>query len=165
MISRFSPVLRLAIFNRLIISYLLIAFSGCFNQKSNDAYGIESYLFSELNFPKGETRYAILIPLDGCEGCIKKVVTFMRLNDSRNRIVYVLSSRSRKEIELFLSKNEIQNGSVLLDGGKAISTGLVGSFPMLYDLTKEMYSERIELNGSNADSILLRLQDNILINF
>lgn len=148
-------------FNRLLLSCFLLAFSGCLNERNKDVYGIENYLFNELNFRKGETRYVIFIPINGCEGCIKKVVTFMQLNDAHNAIVYVLCSRSRKEIGLFLSKNDIQKGNVLLDEGKAISKGLVGSFPVLYDLTKEMYSERIELNGLNVDSVLLRLQANI----
>lgn len=135
------------------------------SQRSEGAHNVESYIFNEFNFEVDESKCVIIVPIDGCEGCIKKVVTFMRANEGHDKIIYVISSRSRKEIEMFLSKNGIENSSVLIDGGKAVSTGLVGSFPMLYDLTKELYLERMELNGLTIDSVLLRIQDNILTDF
>ena len=120
---------------------------GCSN--SSKYSGGKERIKSTFEIPHTK-RAVLLIPLDGCSGCVKSTLEFVKLHQKNKWLYVVLSATSNKKINLTKEKyglTESQNifpdsDNLIVRNGYSIGT------PMLAYLGRTL--KRTELNGETV---------------
>lgn len=108
------------------------------------------------------TKVIFFIPTEGCNGCVDASLTYLKNNQDTEKVRYVLSGLSKKDILIKLNEFEIGlSESIHLDiHGKSKSYGIVNGYPTLVYLSGNTL-KKVVLSADNIESDLLILNSNI----
>jgi len=128
------------------------SFFSCSTEKSE----IET-LINDLNIHVEGINAIIVVPLDGCSGCIHKTVNFMAENVGRKNIAYVITDYGIKRAKM-MHLYEQENPMLFMDSkARARKLGLVKFYPVLYNLDSDN-PQGIELTALTIDSVFHELK-------
>lgn len=144
--------------NKHLLSACLIMtlFCNCSQNKEleQDQQKIE-ILCEELGISKTTYDLLIIVPVEGCSGCKNKVLQFATDGNSGYHIVYVATGYGNKSLVFNLDEAFLFAENLFTDNtGRALSMGLVYSFPTLYLFNKQKLIKKVEMNAINIDRIL-----------
>gem|GEM_PF-3657614 len=112
-------------------------------------------LFRELNAPAIAPKILVIIPLDGCNGCVDSTIEFMKSHSDNPDLLYILSCHGVKAGQKLLLSKQI----ILDSKARAKKLGLVNSYPVIYYLDSDgMRNETEELNATTVVEKLRELQ-------
>lgn len=110
----------------------------------------------ELKILEKNTNAIIILPLDGCNGCVDKTLNFLEENIGNKKIAFIITDNGTKKARL-LHLCDREDEKIVIDStAKARKFGMVKFYPVLYYLN-DRNSKSIELGGSNIDKILSEL--------
>lgn len=146
----------------IIVIVLLPILTFCTSKEENYIYDqtknsnlntLNKYLQVEKNI---EDYYCIIIPIEGCNDCIEKILRF--LEDNKGKFIkktrIILTGYSLKKIYQIRSLDIIKQNQYILDNkGKALDLGLVNSFPVWFYIGKNKLKESLEINTANLNKI------------
>jgi len=129
------------------IILLAISVCSCAPRHTSDP---ASVLLTDVGIDIEKVKRVIVIPANGCGGCISKSIEFATATRSSD-IAFILSGRSAREIRMVFNGNAAQ---IKLDTlGRCMKLDLVGEFPVMHTLNNATIVESKQLDGTNIDSV------------
>lgn len=104
--------------------------------------------------PQSEQYMIMIIPANGCDNCIDEVIEFAFLRSYQDSIYFVLTGRSKREINLRVGPRERPGWLYYDTAGSAFSNNLCTNFPVLFSISKNEVASSVEINGQNVYSAL-----------
>lgn len=139
----------------LLLGALTFSFVFCQHQgkeQDKDIY----FLMKELKISEKGTNAIIVLPLDGCNGCVDKTLNFLDENIGNKKIAFIITDNGTKKARL-LHLCDREDEKIVLDStAKARKLGIVRFYPVLYHLN-DGKSTSLELGGSIIDKALSEL--------
>jgi len=132
---------------------------GC--NQPNTKEDKENDLLSSFNI-NSDTKAVLIVPLDGCSGCVKKSLEFIKENQEKPFVQFILSASNRKDIAIHLKSSSIVSTSGIVKDptNKATSVGLTKGYPTICYLNSNPIVIK-QLSASNLLDELIILSSNI----
>ena len=131
--------------------FIAIGLLSCESRKTN-----LEVLTGNLGISKDQTKAIIIVPLDGCNGCIDKTLDYIKQAKLKEGHVFVLTDYGSKRAKMLGLNTDFSN--VYIDSSaQAKKMDLVRFYPVLHTLKDDQTYARFELNGSNIDSVFSKL--------
>ncbi len=132
---------------------------GCEENKPAEHHGQKlTILLAALQLNKEPGMALIIVPVNGCSGCMYKIKQFLYQKKRDYKTIFIFSGYGLKSITLQLDHTIRSRPDVVLDPeAKAITLGLVGEFPVMYLVKSENDIGIIEINARNIDKVLAAL--------
>jgi hypothetical protein len=129
-----------------LLFILFLILISC-NQKRNEREVLDDFLKSIKVSNNLDFKALVIIPLDGCSGCIDATLEFAQLNISDKNLFFVIATSSPKLVKLrlgYIDKPNVYTDSQLESRDK----GLVSFSPTLFIIEKDSFA-RIDLTAEN----------------
>jgi hypothetical protein len=125
------------------------------NRKRDDV--VHSFLNSTtLQLSKFKDKVLIIIPIDGCSGCVTTTAHFIKTNQD-SLLFCIVSSPTRKEARIQLGEL-LNNEHVFIDVGlKARLAGIVSYYPVVFYMEADRTIAQ-EMNATNVETELSHLK-------
>jgi hypothetical protein len=132
---------------------IVITFGSCATTEPDmDVATFEAILQGNVVFDSGNS-YVVVIPANGCNGCIKKSINFA-VNGKHSDAVFVITGKSKKEMNLVIDDIDNFRNVVVDSAGWLFKNGMSSEFPQFFVIRNQVVVRRLELNGSNLDSVI-----------
>ncbi len=133
---------------------LVLIYTSCSSRQDELFSLFKHETFSKLN-SKGETRILIL-PVEGCLGCIEKATVFVKDNFGNPAIKVVLVAADSKTAKNYLAKNNMALNDEIKSmlNERLVEFDLISGFPQLLSFENGLLQEKLELTAFNIDFIL-----------
>lgn len=110
---------------------------------------------AELEIVDKKIKYSvIIIPVSGCDNCIDRTLEAVLSIGSRDSLHFILTGRSRKEINLRIKDIQLSSGVYRDTLGLAYSKNLCSNYPVAFIISENRIVNSVEINGQNADSLV-----------
>lgn len=112
---------------------------------------------------KDSTRAVLMVPLEGCHGCVSETMDFIRQHSHQDHAQYIISASNRKDIDITLKKYGISLGpSIIPDpSNQTEALGLTDGYPSLQYLSKGTNPAIRKISAENLETELLILARNL----
>lgn len=147
--------------HKLMIIFLILILADC---RQNEEYTIKTFLKSKsIGYNENVNNAVIVIPLNGCSGCIDTSIEFAIENLPKFRNLYcVIVTPSEKVARLRLGRG-IDYSRLLVDKEMTTSLkNLVETSPLIYIIENE-HIIKYPLNATNIEGELQDLESKLTV--
>lgn len=137
---------------RFLIGIIITLGSCTTTEPVMDVATFDSILKGNVVFDSGNS-YVVVIPANGCNGCIKKSIEFA-VNGKHSDAVFVITGRSKKEMNLVIGDIDNFRNVVVDSAGWLFKNGIANEFPQFFVIRNHMVVRRLEVNAKNLDSVI-----------
>lgn len=121
-------------------------------------------LFNRIASISGRnTKFIILLPVDGCSGCQKETLYFTSRHLKNPLISYIITGHNKKSIDLLFSTHNLRSPYVFRDTSLTLlKQGYVSGYPILIETDESKILSKQVLSGTNLPTILDMLSSQLL---
>ncbi len=149
----------------------VVLYFSCSCQPKTNCYKNKGELAGVIRFlelirfqPRGfcKVEYLIVIPLDGCQGCVSRMLSFCTENISEKSITFMLSSSSGKNIESCIKNHGFSKSIILIDDNNLLHRLSISlENPIFIRFEDSRICTYEVLKPGNIDSLLLDVESQL----
>ncbi|MBT1707891.1 hypothetical protein KK062_06650 [Fulvivirgaceae bacterium PWU5] len=110
---------------------------------------------TDMNITPVSEKMMLIIPTQGCTGCIKEALDFTAAHDSRSSLTTVVSGRSKRFYKLLTHKFNIDTTKVFFDReALAARYGIITIYPVLLRAGNDGHITSTQLDAKNVHRVL-----------
>ncbi|HRK53787.1 MAG TPA: hypothetical protein PK185_07725 [Cyclobacteriaceae bacterium] len=146
---------------KLLIIFISQILLGC---RQSHEYTVRDFLESKsIHYEKNVNNAVIVIPLDGCSGCIDKSIEFVNENMPKFKNLYCIVVTPSEKLARLRLGSSVNYPRLLIDIEMTTRMKyLVESMPLIYTMNNELIT-KYPLDATNIEEELLRLKGKLTL--